>query len=159
MNTEALEVAQDSKLLLEMYGALRWLLDDNADAGMDRNPATGEEYDSNKSARLVAEKYENLQAERITASLAEGLTPARAISSVGIKDFHLVIYISDGKLVTVEDYPDSVNAEMRFAERIAGVTINETDWDGSPLDVDLDQALKDKQFKIGNEWLILVGRD
>jgi hypothetical protein len=73
MNGEALETVEDSTLLAELYGALRWLLDDLADAGEDKNPVTGEEYDSYKAARLKAEEYEQRQAQRVTAVLAEGL--------------------------------------------------------------------------------------
>lgn len=49
----------------ELMSAVRWLIDDIADAGEDHNVETGVEYDSNKFARETLEKMEKKYAKKV----------------------------------------------------------------------------------------------
>ena len=48
----------DLEVLRALVGAARWAVDDAADTEQDRNPETGEEYDSNKALREALEAAE-----------------------------------------------------------------------------------------------------
>lgn len=45
----------------ELYAGLRRLVDDMTDAGEDKDPETGEEFDSVTEARAVLSRYENMR--------------------------------------------------------------------------------------------------